>query len=90
MRRPILFAALATLAPVLLSAGPALAMDRYGTVSSYGGRGTAVDPDAKLERLAAASAPTPRGGHNRPARSMRNILRNDANLRSAFAWMDNK
>jgi len=86
MRRPILFAALATIA----LAGPALAMDRYATVSSFGGRGVAVDPDAKLERLAAASTPTPHGGHNRPAKSMRNILRKDANLRNAFAWMDNK
>lgn len=69
-------------------AAPASAMDRYGTVGA-GSRASVADPDRGIDRLAAASTPTP-GGHGRSTRSARNVLRDDANLRNAYAWVDNK
>lgn len=53
-------------------------------------RGAAVaDPDAHWEALAAASNPSD-GGHGKTKKSVRNVLKDDKYLRSAFAWLDNK
>lgn len=86
---------LSSLLASLSIAGPASAMDRYGRISTpapAGSRAAIVDPDAGLERLAAASAGDNRGAgrHAKPPKGARSVLRNDAYLQDAFAWLDNK
>lgn len=79
---------LITVASALVLSGAASAMTLQAAPT--GGRGMAiVDPDEHLERLAAASNPAG-GGHGKPRKSLRNVLRDDPQLRQAFAWLDNK
>ena len=69
---------------------PAAAMTRPMTSSpGFAARAAAVDPGEKLERLAAASTRGDRS-HAKPARSIRNVLKDDPYLRAAFAALDNK
>ena len=89
MRRAIVAAFI-----LALGATGASAMTR--TVAPQPGSGTRAAAvageeavDERLERLAAASTPNDRS-HAKPARSVRNILKDDPNLRGAFASLDNK
>jgi hypothetical protein len=75
-------------------ASPAAALPGQYAAMGFGGRGVA-DPDAGIERLAAASTRAPRGsGHDRPAsrhHSVRDVLSSSAGpTRDAYAWLDNK
>lgn len=85
MRRSL---ALATLL-ALGGATAASAMTHSVAQPGSAGRAAAVDPDERLERLAAASTPADRS-HAKPAKSMRNILKDDPYLRAAYASLDNK
>lgn len=71
----------------LSAAAPAMSLQ---SASVGQARGAAiVDPDSHLDALAIASNPTD-GGHGKPRKSIRNVLKDDKYLRDAFAWLDNK
>ena len=72
-----------------LGATPALAMTHSYSSPAFAGRAAAVDPDERLSRLAEANSPHDRS-RAKPARSARTILKDDPNLRAAFASLDNK
>lgn len=72
---------------LLATAAPAMTLQSASVGQS---RGVAVaDPDAHWDALAAASNPTD-GGHGKMKKSVRNVLKDDKYLRSAFAWLDNQ
>lgn len=76
-------------AVALIGAGPVSAMTHTNSSPAFAGRAAAVDPDERLSRLAATNTPQDRS-HAKPARSMRNILKDDPYLKAAFASLDNK
>ena len=73
-----------------LLAPPALAMTLQGSPPAGAHQAAASDPDARLEGLAAASSGRGGATHGRPEHSSRSILKDDPNLRRAYAWLDNK
>lgn len=77
-------------AATLLLAGAAPAMTFQPSPAPTAGRGAAVDPDARLEALAAASTRVRGSANGRSTKADRSILKDDPYLRAAFAWLDNK
>jgi hypothetical protein len=76
---------------IALSAVPtaASAMTRDDGRMSLGNRAAIADPDARIERVAAANTAQDRD-HSRPRKSARNVLKDDPYLREAYGWVDNK
>lgn len=85
--RPSIMSTAAIAALVL--AGSASAMTLQSASRAGGARAAAVDPDARLERLAAASQPGG-VGHGRASKAGRTVLKDDPYLRQAFAWMGDR
>jgi hypothetical protein len=75
----------------LAAAMPGAALAAPTGPMGFGGQAVA-DPDAAVDRMIAANTPAATGsGHDRPARSVRNILRDDQpGVAQAYAWMDNR
>ncbi|WP_298670708.1 hypothetical protein [uncultured Sphingomonas sp.] len=73
----------------VVTAIPAIAMTRDDARMNLGGAAAIADPDAHLDRLAAAASGNDLG-HSKPQKSVRNLLRDDPYLRAAFGWIDNK
>lgn len=86
MHRSALFVTTAILAAL---PGAASAMSRDSVRLMPGERATITDPDARLERMAAASTPND-NGKGKPRKDVRGILKDDPYLNEAFAWLNNK
>lgn len=78
-------------ATIALTSIPTIAssMTRDAGRMSLGNRAAIVDPDARIERMAAANTPQD-SDHGKPRKSARNVLKDDPYLREAYSWVDNK